>query len=470
MGFPVPIAFASNNRTGFPRAVALNCLSEKSPTKPSAIDAMIARAGLEAFTQVGTAPIRGVFARAGLLGDQVFIVAKDTAYLVSVGGSITALSGTIAGSGLVEIDGGLGQDDNQSIIRIANGSALYKYDSLGTAVVAEDFPSSGGPGATSVAFWSGYWIATEAGTDYAYYQEPASSTWGPLEFAAAEYRPDPLVGVRILGDQAFLMGSASTEPWYLTGDGSAPLAPVAGLKFDVGCRNISAAVVCKSALIWVTDDSSVVMSTGGQPRPISDNGLAEQIRRTAASDLSATFFVKDQHPCYVLHLGTAGTHVFDLSSERWCEFSSLGYDYWRPRLIANAGDVVVCVDRNSNQLWKLNPDLGTDAGEAIPKTFYAFLDVPEGSVPLGNVQMDCLRGDAPSPDEDDESIMVLEVSRDDGASWSSPREKGLGVQGSRSVRPRWNGLGNVKAPGAILKFSCSGAGRFRVSAVRANVV
>lgn len=464
----LPIAFASNQRTGFPQAVALNCLSEKSPTKPNDIDAMIARAGLVAFLSVGNAPIRGVFAKAGLLGDQAFIVAQNTAYLVSVAGVVTTLTGTIAGDDLVEIDGGLGQD-SQSIIRIANGSALYVFDNTGTTVTQEDFPTAGGAGATSVAFWSGYWVAVEAGTDFFYWQEPASSVWTALEFAAAEYAPDPLKGIRQLGDQMFLLGSATTEPWYLTGDSADPMLPTSGLKFDFGCRNIATAINCRGILIWVTDASSVVMTEGGAPRVISDNGLAEQIRRTAEADLSAGFFVKDQHPCYVLHLGTEATWVYDISSGRWCNFSSLGFDYWRPLLFANLGDVVICSDRNSNQVWKLDPDQGTDDGDPIPKTFYAFLDVAEGSYSLGNVEVDCLRGDAPTSDPDDESIMVLEVSRDEGASWTSPRERGLGQRGKRMVKPRWNGLGLVKSPGAILKFSCSGEGRFRVSAVRANV-
>jgi len=467
MGASIPIALASNNRSGFPRARLLNCLTEKSPTKPDQIDAIIARACLAAFEQVGTAPIRGVFTKSGLLGDRAFIVAKDTAYLVSSGGAVTALTGTIAGDGLVEIDGGLDADGN-SVIRFTNGTQLYEHVSSGTTVVEEtDYPGLGG--AASVAFWSGYWLAPDAGSDYTYYQEPGSGSWTALEFAAAEYRPDPLKGVRVLGDQAFLMGAATVEPWYLTGNSSDPMGPTAGLKFDVGCRAIAAAVVCKTALIWVTDDCAVVMSEGGAPRLISDNGLVEQIRRTAAADLSATFFIQDGHPCYVLHLGTSGTWVYDLSSQRWSEFSSLGYDYWRPRFLANLGETVLAADRNSNQTWLLDPDSGTDAGVAVPKQFDAFVTVPEGSIILGSIELDCLRGDAPTSDPDDESIMSLQISRDDGASWSSPRERGLGVRGARTVRPRWNGLGQVRAPGAILRFSCSGPGRFRVSGVRANV-
>lgn len=462
MGAPLSIAFGSYQRTGFPSSVALNCLSEKSPTKALTVEALIGRAGLAAFTTVGTAPIRGVFAKAGLLSGRALIVADTTAYLVSAAGVITTLTGTISGDGLVEIDGGLDADGN-SVIRIANGTTLYKFTDSGTTVTDEVLP------AASVAYWAGYWLYTEAGTDYTYRQAPASSAWDPLEFAAAEYRPDLLKGLRVVGDLAALLGSASTEFWYLTGTAADPMAPQGGLKFDIGCRSIATAVNCKGLLIWVTDDSSVVTSEGGPPRLISDNGLAEQIRRTAEADLSASFFVKDQHPCYVLHLGTTATCVYDLSTQRWSNFSSLGYDYWRPLLFANLGDEVIASDRNSNAVWKLDPDLGTDDGDAIPKEFYAFIDVPEGAQQLSNIVMDCLRGDAPTSDPDDESVMVLQISRDEGASWSSPRERGLGVRGARMIKPKWNGLGQVKAPGAIAKFACSGAGRFRVSGVRANV-
>lgn len=454
------IAYGAYERAGFPSAIPLNVISEKAPTK-GGVDALIGRACVEAFQQVGTAPIRGVFAKAGLLGGRAFIVAENTAYLVSVAGVITTLTGTIAGDALVEIDGGLDPDYN-SVIRVANGSALYQFVDSGTAVVQEDFPTAGGAGATSVAFWGGYWVATEAGSDATYRQVPASSVWDPLEFASAEYAPDPLKGVRVVGDLAALLGSDTTEFWYLTGNSSDPMAPQGGLKFKVGCRNIATAVDCDGTLIYVDKTSSVVLTKGGEPTPISDPGLAEKIRRTAAEDLSASFYIKDQHWFYVLHLGTTATRVYDLTMQRWTPFSSLGFDYWRPLLFANLGDVAICSDRNSNQLWTLNPDIGTDDGEAVPKEFNAFLNAPKGT-PIGNVVLDAYLGDAPSSDPDDESIVVLQLSHDGGASWSSPRERGLGPLGDRRFKPRWNGLGSVQGDqGTIFRFACSGAGKFAV--------
>lgn len=458
----IPIAFAASARTGFPESVALNCFSEASPTKAGAPEAMIARPGLEAFQQIGTAPIRGVFQKAGLLGDAAFVVCNTTAYLVTEGGAITTLTGTIPGSGLVEIDGQLDADYN-SIIRVATGTSLHKYDSSGSTVVDE------GIEATSVAAFKGYWFYTATGTDAVYRQNPASSSWSAIDFASAEYAPDPNKGVRAVGDLMWLLGSATTEPWRLTGDGTAPTAPAQGLASDIGCRNISAAVNVGGVLIWVDDKCSVQLTDGGPPVVISDNGLAEEIRRTPAADLSASWIMVDQHPLYVLHLGTGKTKVFDLSTKRWVRFQSLGYDYWRPRMFVNIGDTVLATDRLSNQVWRLDPDRRTDGDVSFQVRFQAFLEVAEGVVDLANVELDCLLGAAPRSGQGSDPKVVMQISRDEGATWGTARERSLGTTGNRNVRPRWVGLGEVRAPGAILDFSVTDPVGRRFSAVRANV-
>jgi hypothetical protein len=463
------VYFAAYKRTGFPEAIALNCISEAAPTMPSATTALIARPGLENFATVGTAPIRGVFQKAGLIGGDAFIVANDTCYRVTSGGAVTALTGTIPGSGLVEIDGGLDADYN-SIIRIATGSALYKYDSSGLAVVAETFPDSGNAGATSVAFFGGYWAAPEAGSDALYYQIPAASTWSALDFASAEYAPDPLVGVRAFGELLALFGSATTEFWRLTGNASSPLEPAGGLKFDIGCRAIASAVNMAGTLVWVDDNCSVNVSDGGPPSVISDSGLSEQIRNTAAADLSASYFIVDQHPLYVLHLGTTATWVYDLSTKRWSNFLSLGYDYWRPRFFANLGGTVLATDRLSSQLYRLDPDRRTDGSTVFPLEFMAVIDVPEGAADIGNVELDCLTGDAPRTGQGSDPLIGLRWSRDRGATWSDARYRSLGATGKNAETVRWTALGQARAPyGLMLKFEVSDPVGRRFSAVRVNV-
>jgi hypothetical protein len=455
---PIPLAFAANKRSGFPEAVTLNVLSEPSPTKQSAPEALISRPGLEAFQQVGTAPIRGVFARSGLLSEAAFIVCSDTAYLVTSGGSITTLTGTIGGSGAVEIDGGLDADYN-SVIRVATGEGLYKFVDSGTSVVSESKV------ATSVAFWAGYWLYAEADSDAVYYLNPTSGVWSAIDFSSAEYQPDWLAGVRVVGDLAAMLGKASTEFWSLTGVADSPMAPAGGLKFDIGCRNIAAAINCKGTLIWPADDGSVYLSEGGPPSLISDNGLAEQIRRTPSADLSASFFIVDQHPIYVLHLGTRATWAYDLSTRRWTRFASYGYDYWRARFFANVGETILATDRLSNQVYRLDPDRRLDGSDPIIKEFCAFLDVADGAADVGNIELDCETGSAAYGDDE---YIGLRLSRDGSRTWGAVEHRPLGQRGDYHATPRWLALGEARAPhGMICKFETAApVGRF--SSVRAN--
>lgn len=466
MAGDINLSFSAYQRSLFPEAVALNVLSEAAPTKPNAPLALIARPGLVAFATLPSAPIRGLFQRQGLLDDKALVVASTSVYTVDQFGTVTTLTGTVAGSGLVEIDGGLDADYN-TVIRIATGSKLYKV--FGGAVTEEAFPVVGGAGATSVAFWAGYWTATEAGSDAVYYQNPGSSTWSAIQFASAEYAPDKNLGQRIAGETNWLLGAATTEGWRLTGNASSPLEPSGGLKFDIGCRAIATAVNCAGALLWVTDTCSVVMTTGGEPRVISDNGLSEQIRGAEVADLSATWFIRDQHVCYVLNLGSA-TWVYDLTTQRWTRFSTQGSEAWTVRLCAVLGDKVIGADRAGAAIYELDPDARTDLGTPFPLQFCGFLDIPDGVVNLANIVLDCETGFTPVSGTGSDPIIGLRLSRDGGRTWGAVKYRPLGLTGEFTKQPRWNALGEARSPlGVICKWEASEPVGRRFSAARFNV-
>lgn len=467
------LAQAAYQRSGFPQAVLMNALTERSQTKPESEYSILARGGLEDFDTIGTAPFRGAFQKDGLLGDATFVVASTGAYLETAAGVQTAVTGAIAGDGEVIIDGGLDADLN-TVIRIATGTALYIYTwdrSTGSGnVMAEDFPTAGGAGATSVAFLGGYWLASEAGTDAAYYIEPAGSGWNALEFASAEFAPDALKGLVAVGEQGALLGSATTEFWRLTGNASSPLERSGGLVFNIGCRSIFSAVNCAGDLIFVDNNCQVQLTSGGEPQLISDNGLDEQIRRTNADDLSAAFYAKDGHPLYVLHLGTAATWVYDLSTRRWSKFASLGSNYWRPKFFATMGDTVLAFDRLSNQVWRLDPDRRYDGSNVFPLEFCGFIPVSEGRLPLANITLDCLLGDAPRTGQGSDPLIGLRVSYDGGATYGPVKYRSLGITGKRSSQPRWTNLGTAKAPhGVIAKWEVADPIGRRFSMAKFNV-
>lgn len=465
---PINLALAAVKRTGFPYIPTVNCLVEKNAGEPGAPAALVARGGLEAFKAVGTAPIRCFFQRQGLFSDKSLVVALDTVYLMSRSGNLEEVPGqTIEGDDLLEVDAGLDADYN-SVARFATGSALYKLE--GSFVTQEDFPTSGGAGATSVAFFRGYWLASEAGSDAVYYQVPAATTWNALQFASAEYAPDKIVCLRVVGDMVALLGESTTEFWYATGNSSSPLEPVAGLKFDFGCRAKAAAVNCQGALAWVDSDCNVRLFTGGEPRIISDSGLAEQIRKTPAADIRASYgYIADGHPCYVLSLGSTATWAYDLANPGWVLLRSLDRDYWRPQLLTNVAGDMFASDAESNQVWRLDFDRQYDGTDVFTMEFVAVLPAEDSPIPISNIELLADVGDAPADGEGSEPLVGMQKSDDRGKSYGGLRFRNLGLRGKTQTRVRWAALGYARNPfGAMFKFQVSDPVVRRVYGVRAN--
>jgi len=466
----IPFLLSSFKRTGFAPMPLVNMLVEPDPSSQAAPVALLARPGLDTFASVGTAPTRALWQRQGLFGDAALIVASGAVVSLTAGAVQTTFGGvSVAGDNLVDIDGGLDSDYN-SIARIATGSALYKVSSDGNVVTAETFPDSGNAGATSVAFLDGYWMASEAGSDAFYYQIPASTTWSPLQFASAESAPDKLVCIRAVDGIAWLLGESTLEGWRLTGSASDPLAKAGGLKFDIGCKTKNAAVNCQGVLIFVDQNNSVRMTSGGQPELISDNTVAEQIRRTDAADIRASFYVKDQHPVYRLTLVSNGTWDYDLSSQKWTQARSEGYDYARAHLFAALPSAVLAADALSNAIYTVNPDSRLDVATTFTCEFCARLEVKEGRAPIANLELDVLLGDAPSTGQGSNALIVMYMSKDGGFTWSNMGSRSLGVTGARLATPRWNALGDAVAPfGAVFKFQISDPVGRRASGARVNV-
>lgn len=106
---------------------------------------------------------------------------------------------------------------------------------------------------------------------------PGETTIDPLDFATAERAPDPISGVVVFGDQFWLPGSNTTEPWFFTGDIDAPVRRVQGVVFDRGAWEGTATQV-KGSMIIVDNEGGVFQIAGGVKR-ISRPDIEERIRK-----------------------------------------------------------------------------------------------------------------------------------------------------------------------------------------------
>lgn len=462
----IPLSLGAYKRSLSPEAVLENAFVEPAPTQQTKPTAIRARGGFDFFQTVGTSPLRALFAKQGVFDNNALVVMGTSVYQLSASTALTPISGTLSGAGQVDIDAGQDADLN-SEAWVATGDALYRIATAG--VTLEVFPSIGGAGASSVCCFRGFVIASEAGTDQVFVRIPGDTTWQALSFVSAEYAPDKVVAVRRLGEQFWLLGEDTSEAWALSSSASPPLAPYGGLNFDFGCRARQAAVSLPGALIWVDNACQVQMTRGGAPTVISDAGLSEQIRKVAAGDLRGAWFQIDGHLSYQLTLGSVATWVYDVTSGQWARRSTLGHDYSRISAYASLGDVVLAGNAVTNQIYRLNADVRTDAGDTFPVRFTAFAEVLEGSVGCASVELICEAGDAPWNGVGANPLIGMRYSDDNGKSWSQWRYRALGKAGQSHARVRWIGLGTVKAPyGRIFEFLVSDPVGRRFSDLRMN--
>lgn len=463
----VPFSFGAYHRTGFPPLTQTNMLAERTASQITNPMALIVRPGLDNFANVGEGPLRGINRKTGLFNESAVVVSRDEVFTLGPSGAVTQQTGVLeTTANRVQI--AMGRDsDGLSQARIADGERLYLV--ANGMVISEQFPSATETdGADSIAYIRQFWLAVKAGTQQVYYLVPGDTEWNALEFASAEYQPDPIICIGILGDQIFLLGSASTEVWALTGSTAPAIAPYGGLAWDLGCK--ARDTVCNmrgSSLIWVTDKCEVVQSFGSTPQIISDNGLAERIRRSSPLGLRAWTFSIDQHIYYVLSL-EAETWVYDVTTKLWSNSASFDRSYWRAHLGTDVSGDAFALDAQagSNQVWKVNPDTQTDAGDPIIATATAFHELKSGRDGCGNISIIASVGTGLQEGQGSNPIVELRWSDDQGQTWTDWKWTGLGRVGNYEKRVRWNRLGQIRAPGRYFQFRRSDPVVFRLSDVR----
>lgn len=183
-------------------------------------------------------------------------------------------------------------------------------------------------------------------------------------------------------------------------------------------------------------------------------------------------FTLDGHDFYVLRLGDDFTFVYDVYSEQWMDWSSLGMPYWRVNcginwvggqaLAALYGSDVLVGDDTHGVLYFLNPEQPYDQTpiEDAPIQERYFERVVMGQVPMrGREVLPCytvwLTTDMGRPAYDGAGVTLL-TSDDAGESFD---DHGLVTvtPGVYSPELSWYSLGQIGAPGRLFKIVDDGA-------------
>lgn len=183
----------------------------------------------------------------------------------------------------------LGTDGNSIAVSETGANLAWTAANLagGGSAMLRQIPTPDDVGIVAVAYIAGYVLlvcAQGSGVNGRYYWlEPGELIIDPLNFATAERAPDPLYSARVVGDQFWLLGSSSVEPWYLTGQDAAPFARQQARVFDRGVWEGTDVQVKDVVVLVDATDGAVYAITGAGPQRISDNSVEERIRVAMAT-------------------------------------------------------------------------------------------------------------------------------------------------------------------------------------------
>lgn len=452
----LPLVLSADQREvgRFPNLALVNLYAEDAPSNQSGGVCLVPTPGQTLVATLPFGRIRGVFQQQGTLDGDILVVSGDVLSRFDSDGNRTDL-GFITG----DLDCTFASDG--VTVRVCNGEGLYKTEGL-----TVQFDRSN---VSSVIYSRGHWFASESTTQLLYYLLPGDTDWDALQVVSAEDLPDKLVCVALNGELIELLGETTREAWAFTGSSSPPIEPYGGLTTrECGCLSRLTAKPFNKGLAWIGGDFQVWFSQGGAAQPISSPGLTERIRlaHQADEDVKCWTHKLDAHEFYIIHLGAFGTWVLDALKSRWHTRNSLGFDYWRATMGADAPSGTYVADSEDQTLRRLDPAVRTDAETEVERRFTSYVEHKDRApVPCPIVWVFCSAGDAPATGQGSAPVMMLDTSDDQGQTFSAEEWAEMPVLGDYAGEVEFRGLERITRPGRLFRFTVTDPVLVRINSV-----
>lgn len=305
---------------------------------------------------------------------------------------------------------------------------------------------------------------------------PNTTEVDELLFATAESQPDNNVMGAVRGPDVILFGQKSTEFYQNTGAADFPFSRTHAI--NVGCysagsvQNIMARVNQRlvDSVIWAATDNQgayagVYILDGLTPLKIS---TAEIDRLVKAEEDPAAIRSQswteesvngDTHVFYTI-TGTNFSRTFDSIVGEWHTRKSYGLERWRYSVHATFQGQHIWGDFETNKLYRSRADLLTEHGEPIGYSItLPTVHMFPFKFRVNAVHVDALTGvgAVSETDEDANPVLLMDYSKDGGASFGAARQVPLGAAAQRSVRVKERSFGIFNKNGVAFRFACSAA-------------
>jgi len=422
-----------------------NLYVEPGGEESSAPAALWPVAGLASWaTLTGGGGIRAMLATASYL----YVVAGRVLYRVDSSGTSTAIGG-------IPTDGPVFMARNRAEPEPEIGIVSDGLYWVVTGASLVENVDTDLPPASSIDVLNGYFILPGyAGVFYISDADDATSI-APGDFASAESLPDNIVRVATRESELVIFSTDSTEWWQDVG-ASFPFQRVqtAGL----GCLAARSVARLDRTLIWVAPDFTVREMAGYGGKVISTYAVARDIEdETDKAGITATAWAEAGHWFYALS-GTGWTWVYDATTGKWHQRQSYGAARWRCNHVMTFAGMTLAGDKDSGTIYRMSRATHAEGSDPLVTEIIA----PAAKAFPSDIIVDRLTlrtvtgtGLVPGDSATSEPVVMVQMSRDGGATFGTARHLSLGRRGDRTKvveSYRWG-----KAQSAVFRFTASAA-------------
>jgi hypothetical protein len=430
---------------------SINLYPHRDPQ--AGVDVMLPRSGLVKQVTASASPMRAEYTGKdgaylyAVLGDKVF--RYDAAFTESL----------ISTPDLTTVAGYVGiADNNADQVFFADGVKGYIWDkgtTTWTIITAGGFPSE----PTDAAFVDGYFLTFKAGTNEYFISALNNGLqWDALRNNGfLESRSDNIVAIRVLKRRIFIFGRENTEILQDIGGKDFPFEESQNEIMEFGCAAIGSAVRGYGRLFWLASNkngtTSVMMSSGGLPVPISSYAVDYQISTYAnPGDARAILYKENGHIFYELSFTEADrTWVADVTEEmkensrtyEWYEAQELGGSRSRVDSHTSFINKNYVGNRASGNIYYFDAKTHLNDTDAIkrvriPKTIR---EKDGHKIRINSLELQVKSGIGQASGDSSDPIVYMRFSKDEGVSYGSRLEANLGKIGERRARCKWRNLG-----------------------------
>lgn len=429
--------------------------------------ALIGTPGLKPYaTLAATGNFRGLYTTSG---GRLFCVVSNGFYEVSGGGAESRGSlGTVTGRCYMA--------DNGTQVMLCDGTYGYIFD-----LAAETFTrltTAEFLGGRGVVFINGRFVTVAPdGSKFQFSMSPGydGTAWDSTDYYVAEGSPDGLLSVVTSKNELWLIGTQTSEAWYMTGDSTDPFARIHGALNNIGTAAADSVATNGNTVFWLGSNAAgegiVWAATGYTPERISTHGIEHIVSGLSRVDDAVGYcYQQEGHAFYVLNFLTGGkTVVYDQTTGLWHERAF--YDDQNGVFQAHpatchalwSGKNYVGGYRNG-KLYEYDLGTYTDDGEKIKRVrttahhanenkriTYNYIELEtERGVGLTQEYMNLYTGSTVL-EPGVLPMVILNVSNDGGFTWSDNRYASIGRIGQYKNRCRWTRLGTARD--RVFRFS-----------------